>query len=836
MTFFLSETPNMPARGPNVPLPSNSEGVGAAVTSYFREIDSFNGAQAYTEMEKANVGRSAGERIGIEELNRWYQENDAGYDHLRKPPKTVDEFIAMHGQRGSDMILDIARERAVAEPDRWKDLDLSPEGIETRVTEQLKAAADADAQLLALSPNPVRNAIVGGLAAGVLDPVNLAAIPLGLGGGSFLRVVGREALINGGIEALQYFPRARTAERLEQEAPSFFGSVAMGMAFGATIGGVVDGIPRAVRALTYGREATKTEPAPDVGPVTQEAAIQKAEAAILDGKPGAEAAAEEILREPAPPRRPLILEDSMRVPEPTPLAPDPISEQPLEPVPSVAVYGDDARNDISLTLREIFDDALAGKERGNVSGVAVTSIDFEFVDAGAKAFLNGESQAPKAKTREGQILSDFGFNKAKQQVEALGYKPVETSPPNTVDQITAVAKGGIAKAAKPKKEVLGWLKRQGVDPDGWLGLELKARGLTHKSYPGLFKRGGLTDADNIVFDELMPEVAWKMQRAEDGNYVDRESILRVLDEEMRPAQPKVYDRDYVPERAWADPDPEDRGFLINDLPARQFAEPERWREILETEVDTYLDSKGVILLPRERAEIKEVAATRGGDIDDLVYSATSRDIDEADQAHTRAMRGEAYGRAGAPWGDEQTGPVPTNPWGEEAGLGPDADRQGGSPAGKPEAAAGDAAAVGARNLEPPGVERTDIGDQYLIPDTRRVETSDKQRQKAELEARQLQSKIRRLNQSRVEDDVDGLFAAKTIDMFDDLTSPQAREFMDANVEAMRAMLEDGDIAVGAVADDGRVLNNLSDILDEIDDEETLIREFNLCRLGGGTTE
>jgi hypothetical protein len=420
----------------------------------------------------------------------------------------------------------------------------------------------------------------------------------------------------------------------------------------------------------------------------------------------------------------------MRVPEPTPLAPDPITEQPLKPVPGI---------------------------------------------------------------------------------------------PNTVDQITAVAKGGIAKAGKPKKEVLGWLKRQGVDPNGWLGLELKFRGLTHKSYPGLFKRGGLTDADNIVFDELMPEVAWKMQRAEDGNYVDRESILRVLDEEMRPAQPKVYDRDYVPERAWADPDPEDRGFLINDLPARQFAEPERWREILETEVDTYLDSKGVILLPRERAEIKEVAATRGGDIDDLVYSATSRDIDEADQAHLRAMRGEAYGRTDVPWG-------------EEAGLGPDADRQGGSPAGEPEAAAGDAAAVGARNLEPPGVERTDIGDQYVIPDTRRVETGDKQRQKAELEARQLQSKIGRLNQSRVEDDVDGLFATRTLDMFDDLTSPEAREFMDANVEAMRAMLEDGDMAVGAVADDGRVLNNLSDILDEIDDEETLIREFNLCRLGGGTTE
>lgn len=98
------------------------------------------------------------------------------------------------------------------------------------------------------------------------------------------------------------------------------------------------------------------------------------------------------------------------------------------------VYGSDAKNDISITLREIFDEALSGKERGNVAGVSVTSIDFEFVDAGAQAFLNGEKQAPKAATREGQILSDFGYNKAKQQVESLGYKPTSTETTTSAKQ------------------------------------------------------------------------------------------------------------------------------------------------------------------------------------------------------------------------------------------------------------------------------------------------------------------------------------------------------------------------------------------------------------------
>lgn len=87
-------------------------------------------------------------------------------------------------------------------------------------------------------------------------------------------------------------------------------------------------------------------------------------------------------------------------------------------------YGPDARNDILLTLREIFDDALAGKERGNISGVAVSSIDFDYIKAGALAFIDGKDAPPVASSREGKILSDFGFNKAKQQIKALGYAPV----------------------------------------------------------------------------------------------------------------------------------------------------------------------------------------------------------------------------------------------------------------------------------------------------------------------------------------------------------------------------------------------------------------------------
>lgn len=734
MTFFLGEKTGLQRRGPNVALPTNAEGVGAAITTYFREIDTFNGVSDRTEMEKVNLGKSAGERLGIETLNQWYTENDAGYDHLRPAPTTVDDFISMHGERGTDMILEMARKKAAEDPEAWRDMDMSPEGINARVTEGLKASDAVDAENLALSPNPVRNAIVGGLAAGVLDPVNLAALPFGLGGGSLLRVMGREAVINGTIEGIQQPTRAKTAELLGREAPGFVESVAQGAVFGAVLGGVMDAIPRGMRALAYYREAKRVEVDPSISRPTQEAGIQAAEQAIATGRPVDEAVTRAILAEPPAAKRPLILDESMAVtPEPTALAPDPITEMPLAPVEGIQ---------------------------------------------------------------------------------------------STTDQIVATAKSGLAKANKGTKEVLGWLKRGGVDPNGWLGTELKARGLNHKSYPGLFKKGGVTDIDNIVADELdqvIPGISYRAGRDGTGTYLDRDGLLRVLDEELGPAKrTKVYERDYVPERAWADPDPEQRGFMVDDLEARKFAEPDTWQETLVADVEGFIESRGFNLLPRERDEILSVVTTRGGDVEDLVYSAMSREIDEGEQAVVRAQRGEAYGR-----------PASDVPWGEETGLGPVPDSPDGGPVGQPQAAPGNAPESGARAGEF-AVERTDIGDQFVIPGTREAPGVDKTRQQAEIEARKIQSKMRRLNQARVEDDVDGLFAAKTVDMFDDLNSPEAQSFMDANVQAMRDMLDEGDFEVSAMADDGRALTSLSDILDEIDDDATLMREFDLCRFGGTT--
>lgn len=718
MTFFLGKTVDMPARGPDVAPPTNGAGVGAAFTTYFREIDMFNGATARTNMEKIDLAKPAGERIGIEKLNQWYTENDAGYDHLRPPPTSVDDFIEMHGNAGTDIILDMAREAAKQDPEAWKDVDLSQEGIDARVTEGLKASDAADARDLALSPNPIRNSLVGSLLAGVADPVNLAALPFGLGGGSLLRIMGREALINGAIEGIQQPTRARTAERLGREGPGFVESVAQGAIFGAAFGGIVDGIPRAVRALTYYREMKKVQLDPTMRPETQEAAIQGAEAAIVRGDDPLKATRRAVLSEPSPARAPLILDESLRVtPEPTALAPDPITSEPLPPTPGIQ---------------------------------------------------------------------------------------------STTDQVVAVGKSGIAKANKTTKEVLGWLKKAGgVEPTGWLGAELKARGLNHKTMPGLFKKGGRTEIDNIVADELdqtIPGISYRAGRDGTGNYIDRDGLLRVLDEELAPPRPqKAYD----PRTSYADLDPEDRGFMV-DLNARQFAEPDNWRETLAADIDAHLQSTGYPVTSEEIAEIKAIAASRGGDVDDLVYSVLARDNDEAEAATIRTMRGEAYGRE--------------VPWGDEAGMAPGSVGPGGGLAGESQVAPGNAPEAGAVG-QPFPTERTAIGDQAVIPGTRRVDDYQKHVAKAQAEARAIQSKMRSgRSQERVEDDAGGLFGGAQRDMFSDPADPKSKPTQVAMMEDLRDSVTTEDFMV----DVGNGPVPASSLLKELDDDLDFEDILNAC--------
>lgn len=82
----------------------------------------------------------------------------------------------------------------------------------------------------------------------------------------------------------------------------------------------------------------------------------------------------------------------------------------------------------------------------------------------------------------------------------------------------------------PKTPVLDMLASTGVDPASPLAAELKAMGVTARSRPGLYKRGGRQAADNLVRSEM----PWFGEEDDDGtgNYVSESAVLSAIRDEL----------------------------------------------------------------------------------------------------------------------------------------------------------------------------------------------------------------------------------------------------------------------------------------------------------------
>lgn len=735
MTFFLKDSPPASRRGPNADLSTSWDGIGAAASSYWREVNVWDQRGRQVIADRGDLALEAAKRLGpaglaplvteFNEKSRGLGLNERIIPDWARPEEVLDRL----GPQGAKRIVEMGREAAQLDPEGWKGVDLSDEGIEARVTERRVAAEKADAEALALSPNPALNNLIGQIGAGVLDPVNLALMPFGAGGGSLLRVMGREAILGMTAEALQFDTRTQTAAELGKPAPDLMQSLAYGAIGGALVGGVIEAVPRAIRGYRYWQALRSPKGVPGISDVTAEVAVRKAEQAISAGENPLDAVRTAMANEPQPPREPLILTPAYRVtPEATPLAPDPITTEPLPPLPGQA--------------------------------------------------------------------------------------------PATPGETAALAARALDKATKkaPKYPILSILKKNGgIDPGSWLARELKTMGVDHKFMPGLIKRGGQKEADTLVpeeWDQVISGLSYQTGRDATGNYLDRDGFIRAIDDEVRGIQrgERAQAEDaYRPDEVFVEARPAEDGFFI-DPNGMGFMSEAEWADNVGRGLDEYLNQKGLSLLDDERAEALDTLIRHGGDASHLVERIIERGLKEEKAARRRA---QALG--------DWNGPIRSP---DEVVSG--ADGRGGQPAGRPNPAAGEPGQRGAPAGEPYRSEQTPEGEQFLVPGTERLATGQAQRQKAEIEARQLQSKIGRLNQTRVEDDASGLFAARHVDMFDDLGSPEAQAFMDAEVASMRDM-EGGDFS--AIADDGRQLDSLQDILDEIDESDALLREFQKCRAG-----
>ncbi|PZQ99211.1 MAG: hypothetical protein DI533_00440 [Cereibacter sphaeroides] len=304
MTFFLpayDPAKVAPRRGPDIRPPSNFTGIGAAVSKGWQDADvAFQrGRQRIGETD--DLATQAAQRLGVDRLRKLVEEQNAKAIAAGTPSHVIDattpeDMLSGLGPNGSKRVLEMAREDAKANPSKWQDIDLSEEGIDTRLTERRAKELEDNEQIIALSPNPGLNDFVGSAVAAIADPINIGLAAFGGGSGSFLRIIGREAALNAGAEGLSLPGRYRVAEELDKPEPGVLETLALGAVAGGVLGGLAYGVGRGIE---YYRTRSRTSAPPGADPVYNSAAIGAAEDAILAGE-NPVIAADAILRK-APP-------------------------------------------------------------------------------------------------------------------------------------------------------------------------------------------------------------------------------------------------------------------------------------------------------------------------------------------------------------------------------------------------------------------------------------------------------------------------------------------------------------------------------------------------------
>lgn len=721
MTWFLQKSdeaapPPPEVQTPDVPLTTFWQGVSAAFKMQMGDWAIRNEFISRVADDQAATADEVVKRLGQDAVMARLRESGA----ITPSSEGYDWAFLRYNTDVRNAVLSMGQEAASQDPGGWAGVDFSQSGAEGRVTDQQKREAMDRAAIIAMSPYPVTESVIGGLAGGAADP---AQIPLMLinPGSTFLRVLGWQAILNMGATAINLPTRMDTAERLGEPPIDPAQELAFSAAAGAAFAGVFEGaarIPALVRGIRL--QAGRFKP-PVEGPkaLPIEGAVNAAEDAIVNDLP-----VETAIKAAIP--------EEMR----------PAADEP--PIDYAARFREDTTTDWEALLRE-----------------AQSRADEPQVDTAP----NGHDAPPDPPTRAEQraaITSDL--NRAE------------------------------AELAKTSKWFSRYIKKRGgIHPESPIADELRNAGITHKTMPGLFSRKGARDLDNLAIasnDDAMAAIGT------DGFYLDRQGVINGLITELTGGRIKT---------------PRDEMLLSQAENARKAL-----REIdLEDQIDTAAGP--VTLSPRERTYVKEKIAA-GDTMDDAVHDAIVRQFDEAE---ANRVPDDVYEREAdwTPFRDDEFRGQVEGIRGKGAGdlARPDAER---GAAGTGTAGAGAAFSV----------ETTPAGQQTLIPGTElRARDTSKAKALASIQAQQ--SKMRRLDQTSPE----GLFAEQQVSMFDDVTSPEATAFMDAQIAEMRAELDPEKSTAflePVEADDGRQLKTMDDLVQEIDEMDQMEREFASCLLGG----
>lgn len=725
MTFFLQPAPE------EIPVPTDFvsreptgflDGLGAATSQMMRDTNASWLREREVMAARGGLAQKAWERLGKPELP------------MQGGPRGV-RFKALETEMGQRSVIEKARAAAAADPEAWKDIDLSDEGIEARVTEQRMKEDREEQAALEMMPKWRGTAeFLGGVAGATLDVRQIPFLLAGGGSGSFIKMLGREALLGAAGEAATLPDQFATAKELDKADPNVTQQLAFGAIGGAAFAGAIEGVARAApriasgfgRAMEYFRVREETPQGPDV--IRHKAATSAFEDAIAAGEDPFDA----VLR----------VMDGM--PEPS----EPLIRRDLEDPNYLAAQGED----ISLQ-----GPAFPEPQPPRPRGPRLEEVDQQI-------------------TGLAQMLSEA------RSKDATGKKPLAAMmarPARLYDTVKVDGPNGPITRRIPKKPEV--LPTKQVHPDGPFAAELRSMGITERTNPGLFSRNGRKDFDDLVASEMeesFPGIREATGTPPDAVYLDRDGFLQLLGREnslddtwlatraeVRRLEQTLEEtrqirKDLENAKATAAEDYRaghrtKNGYYVS--PEKDIIDP----EAMAREFDDWARELGYDLLPEERAEVLDELFKYGGDAEFLVERAFERSIERDIDALVRRQN------------DAEGSP----------------DRQGGGGAGEPR--------PDGRGAREPDAGEAGLGEY-----------------------------------------AEGLKR----DLYNDPLSPATQKHLDGMLEDFRAMVDAGDDFqigfdsdgqhIGLFDDDGRPLNTLSDVLDEIDEMETLARELEACRVGG----
>ena len=298
MTWWLQGEPQPAAPAPttpDLPLASMGEGLSAAFATANRNSNVFNEFDGRVLDDMTGTTLEVVKRLGPDAVKAALAEQ--GLMPVVEEP--LDATFFRYSDKARDAVLKMGEDAASLSPDQWKDLDLTRGAAEARVTDAQKKEAQEQAQIIAMSPYPATESIIGGIASAVVDPRQWPLMLINPGG-SFLKTVGWQAALGVAGEAITLPSQMDTAERLGEPAPNALVQLGLAAAGGGILGGLLDGVtrlPGIVRGIALQME--RSRPIQGATKPHVEAAIAAAENALVRDAP-----IEPAIRSTLPPEEP----------------------------------------------------------------------------------------------------------------------------------------------------------------------------------------------------------------------------------------------------------------------------------------------------------------------------------------------------------------------------------------------------------------------------------------------------------------------------------------------------------------------------------------------------